>query len=189
MTCQHVLSSTFDVSLGYLLRFCAPSPYAGSPTGGSQVPPSLKPSAEGTTVCLSSDPVQYYAGYFWSFGTIRRWDASNFYVDDGYYVVKVNLANIRQYRSAKQCSSIQPGTESFPHSHLTNSPLARIKGSLIQGLGCRFDRVASLSLCVFIICTAMILQGYSHPHVSEGCLLINGPMLVTFAFAVFMLVI
>jgi hypothetical protein len=33
----------------------------------------------------------------------------------------------------------------------------------------------------------MILQVYSHPHGSDGCLLINSPMLVTFAFAVFML--
>jgi hypothetical protein len=28
---------------------------------------------------------------------------------------------------------------------------------------------------------------YSHPHVSHACLLINGPMSVTFAFAVFVL--
>jgi hypothetical protein len=28
---------------------------------------------------------------------------------------------------------------------------------------------------------------YSYPHVSDGCLLLNGPMLVTFAFAVFVL--
>jgi hypothetical protein len=33
----------------------------------------------------------------------------------------------------------------------------------------------------------MILKVYSHPHVSDGCLLTNGPMLVTFAFAVFVL--
>jgi hypothetical protein len=33
----------------------------------------------------------------------------------------------------------------------------------------------------------MILPVYSHPHVSDGCLLTNGPMLVTFAFAVFVL--
>jgi hypothetical protein len=38
--------------------------------------------------------------------------------------------------------------------------------------------------------TVMIVQVYySHPHVSDGCLLMNGPMLVTFAFAVFVLVI
>jgi hypothetical protein len=33
----------------------------------------------------------------------------------------------------------------------------------------------------------MILPVYSHPHASDGCLLTNGPMLVTFAFAVFVL--
>ena len=37
--------------------------------------------------------------------------------------------------------------------------------------------------------TVMIVLVYSHPHVSDGCLLMNGPMLVTFAFAIFMLVI
>jgi hypothetical protein len=37
--------------------------------------------------------------------------------------------------------------------------------------------------------TVMIVLVYSHPHVSDGCLLINGPMLVTLAFAVFVLVI
>jgi hypothetical protein len=31
----------------------------------------------------------------------------------------------------------------------------------------------------------MDVQVYSHPHVSDGCLLINGPILVTFAVAVF----
>jgi hypothetical protein len=31
----------------------------------------------------------------------------------------------------------------------------------------------------------MILQVYFHPHDSDGCLLINGPMLNTLAFAVF----
>ena len=41
------------------------------------------------------------------------------------------------------------------------------------------------SLCAFILFNVMIVQVYSHPHVSDGCLLINGPMLVTFAFAVF----
>jgi hypothetical protein len=38
--------------------------------------------------------------------------------------------------------------------------------------------------------TVMIVQVYSHPHVlSDERLLMNGPMLVTFAFAVFVLVI
>ena len=35
----------------------------------------------------------------------------------------------------------------------------------------------------------MIVLVYSHPHVSDGCLLMNGPILGTFAFAVFVLVI
>ena len=37
--------------------------------------------------------------------------------------------------------------------------------------------------------TVMIVLIYSHPHVSDGCLLMNGPIFVTFAFAVFVLVI
>ena len=37
--------------------------------------------------------------------------------------------------------------------------------------------------------TVMIVLVYSHPHVADGCLLMNGPILVTFAFAVFVLVI
>ena len=37
--------------------------------------------------------------------------------------------------------------------------------------------------------TVMIVLVYSHPHVSDGCLLMNGPIFVTFAFAVFVLVI
>ena len=37
--------------------------------------------------------------------------------------------------------------------------------------------------------TVMIVLVYSHPHVSDGCLLMDGPMLVTFAVAVFVLVI
>jgi hypothetical protein len=30
--------------------------------------------------------------------------------------------------------------------------------------------------------TVMIVLVHSHPHVSDGCLLMNGPMLLTFAF-------
>jgi hypothetical protein len=98
--------------------FCATSPHAGSPTRGSQVPFSTKPSAEGTTVCLSSDSVQQDSVFFWYFGTIQTWEASTVYVNRGMYGEgKVEIADIRQYRSAKQCSSIQPGTESFFHSH------------------------------------------------------------------------
>jgi hypothetical protein len=124
------ISSTFDVSLGCL---CASSPYAGSPTSGSQVPPSEKPSAEGTTVCLSSDSVQCYDGKFWYFGTIQTWDATTVFVNKGAYgEVKAELAAVRQYSSAKQCSSIKPGTKSSLHSHPTDPPLARIKGSLFH---------------------------------------------------------
>jgi hypothetical protein len=95
------------------------SPYAGSPTGRSYVPPSGKPSAEGTTVCLSSDSVQIDVGNFWYFVEIQTWDASVVYVDEGGYgEVKVDFAVIRQYRSAKQCSSIQPGTKSSLPSSL-----------------------------------------------------------------------
>jgi hypothetical protein len=36
--------------------------------------------------------------------------------------------------------------------------------------------------------TVVIVLFFSHLHVSDGCFLMNGPMLVTFAFAVFMLV-
>jgi hypothetical protein len=92
--------------------------------GGSQVPPSTKPSEEGTTVCLSSDSVQLQGGgYFWYFGTIQTWDASIVVVDQGRYgKVKGDVATVRQYRSAKQCSSIQPGTESSLHSHPKKIP-------------------------------------------------------------------
>jgi hypothetical protein len=59
---------------------------------------------------------------------------------------------------------------------------------LPQCLECRFDRVATWSLCVFILFTVMIVQVYSHPHVSYGCLSMNGPLLVTFVFAIFVVV-
>ncbi len=45
--------------------------------------------------------------------------------------------------------------------------------------------MATLSVCVFVLCTVMIVQVFSHPHVSDECLMMNSPMLVTFAFAVF----
>jgi hypothetical protein len=106
-----------------------PSPYAGSPFGGRESPASGKPSAEGTTVCLSSDSVQQKSDGFWYFGTIQTWDAGIVYVDHGEQGVwKDEVAAIRQYRSAKLCSSIQPGTESSLHSHPTDPLLAHIKG-------------------------------------------------------------
>jgi hypothetical protein len=109
-----------SLSLGCLLHFYASSPYAGSPMGGSQVPSSRKPSVEGTTVCLSSDSVQLEVGSFWYFGTIESWDASVVLLNFGIFGFEsVELATVRQYRSAKQCSSIQPGTESCLHSHPT----------------------------------------------------------------------
>jgi hypothetical protein len=61
--------------------------------------------------------VQITDGNFWSFGTIEAWDASIALVNLGNFgEAKVELAAIRQYRSAKQCSSIQHGTESSLHS-------------------------------------------------------------------------
>jgi hypothetical protein len=111
------ISSTLDFWRLGCFCFCATSPYAGLSTG-SQVPPSKKPSAEGMTACLSSESVQVTDGNFWSFGTIEAWDASIVLVDIGNFgEAKVELAGVRQYHSAKQCSSIQHGTESSLHSH------------------------------------------------------------------------
>ncbi len=141
------ISSTFDVSLSDVSA-PPPSPYAGSPTGGSRVPWSSKPSAEGTTVCLSSDSVQQKDGGGWIVGTIQTWDASAVLVRFRYSEAKYELATVRQYRSAKQCSSIQPGTESFfsipnpiPRKY---PPLARIKGSLFHLQALRFPPLLSL---------------------------------------------
>jgi hypothetical protein len=44
---------------------------------------------------------------------------------------------------------------------------------LPQCLGCRFDHVVTLSVCVFVLCTVMFVQVFSHPHVSDECLLMN----------------
>jgi hypothetical protein len=60
---------------------------------------------------------------YYYFGTIQTWDASVAHVDAGYqgdYTVDKHA--VRQYRSGKQCSSIQPGTESFLHSHPMDPP-------------------------------------------------------------------
>jgi hypothetical protein len=135
INCSHEIMSE-DFYYGVIFNcplscgLCAPSPDAGSPTGGSQVPYSEPKSAtDETTVCLSSDSVQQDGKIAWYFGTIQTWDASTVYVDLGIYGEgKYKLADIREYRSAKRCSSIRPGTESSLHSHPTGpSSLARIK--------------------------------------------------------------
>jgi hypothetical protein len=126
---QHVylslLTSLSDIS-------APPSPYAGSPMGGSEVQASQKLSAQGTMVCLSSDSVQQRDSYWWYFGTIQTWDASTVYVDKGTYgQVKIKLAAIRH-------TSVPLGKAVFidparyrifsPFPHLTGRPssLARI---------------------------------------------------------------
>jgi hypothetical protein len=90
-----------------------PFALAGSAGGGSGIPPSKKPSAEGTVVCSSSDVVQTKIGPVWYTGTIQTWNAATVYVDRGVYYgdAEGGYDATRQYSSLKRCESIQPAPE------------------------------------------------------------------------------